>query len=273
MITHICTNLYKEYFNLRKKEDKNLYFLKIYKEFKHNTCIIPNILINDLIIDKIYDNHEHEINITYKSILKFSRNKFKDYINDLLMKNSYGSIIIYPVINNTDISYFCSAHVNSRFRYNMNEAVHMFYDNNFNICVIINTNAKAQYSLSTELYYKFNKLINIKNNNINVNPIIIGEDNRQWINNIMPNKKTKRDMLYIKNGIIFNIWIEYIKDQLQYYNYTLEDILVIVKDKNSFKKELNRCKNIYWNRDILLFTELLYLSNSEFLSELYKSEI
>lgn len=53
MRTYMCTNLYKEYFNLRKNEDKDLHFLEIYKNFISNTCIIPLFLINDLIINNI----------------------------------------------------------------------------------------------------------------------------------------------------------------------------------------------------------------------------
>ena len=261
MRTYMCTNLYKSYFNLRKNEDKDLHFLEIYKNFISNTCIIPLFLINDLIINNIYDKREQKFSISYKLLINLSKGNFKKHINELLKKNNNGSIIIYPFINTTDISCFCIKHMNLKFKFNKNESVNMFYDSNFNICVMINTNLKSKYSLSTELYYKFNKLINLKNITENIVPFIVGEENRQTLFSIIPNKNFKKDMLYIKNGIALNIWLEYLKDYLCYYNYKLEDILNIVKDKKSLKKELNKYKYVYWKRDILIFVTLLYFSN------------
>ena len=69
MRTYMCTNLYKSYFNLRKNEDKDLHFLEIYKNFISNTCIIPLFLINDLIINNIYDKREQKFSISYKLLI------------------------------------------------------------------------------------------------------------------------------------------------------------------------------------------------------------
>ncbi len=254
-------------------------FDKIINEFSiitedYNIFPVPKLLINDM-VDFCLTNSNKEKQYHYENILnKYAIDwkyypQFKENLELMINKNKYGSITLCPY--NTDnalFNFLKKYHKNfTNITDNSNIACIFDYDRNFNLCLLVNVKNSSKFlifkSIQHELIHWMQYVLNTETKKnygqFNDMKFSISNDDKEWL--LSATFADENMIKYLEQGFEFEPWVANCVENFEHSNYSLDEFQTIIKNKHKFESEYFKNQRNDDKLELLLFSELCYLSS------------
>lgn len=252
-------------------------FDKIINEFSlimedYNILPVPKILINDM-VEFCLNNPNKEKQYNYDDILnkytidwKYYK-QFKENLQLMLQQNKHGSITLYPY-NSADELIKFAKNYNISIKINDTSIAHIFdYNNNFDLCLLVNVKKSSNFlifkSIQHELIHWMQYVLNTETNKtyglFNNRSFHLSSVDKKWLITVT---NTNHNMIkYLEQGFEFEPWVANCVENFEHSNYKLDEFQSIIKDKKKFEAEYFKNQHNDDILELLLFSELCYLSS------------
>ena len=253
-------------------------FDKIINEFSlimedYNILPVPKILINDM-VEFCLNNPNKEKLYYYEDILnkytidwKYYK-QFKENLQLMLQQNKYGSITLYPYNSANNFINYVKKYHNISINVANTEIARIFnYNDKFELCLLVNVKNTSKFlifkSIQHELIHWMQYVLNTETKKtygkFNDKPFYINNTDKKWL--ITITNINHKMIKYLEQGFEFEPWVANCVENFEHSSYTLEEFQTIIKNKHKFETEYLKNQNVENVCELLLFTELCYLSS------------
>lgn len=195
-------------------------------------------------------------------------NQYKENLKHMLKNNKFGSIILYPYKTKHELIKILEKYPNDRI--NSDDLPHAqiySYDNNFNLCLLIYTNNVLKdfifKGIQHELIHWMQRVLSSETKKnygqFNDMKFSIANNDKKWLLSIA--EIDENIIKYLEQGFEFEPWVANCVENFEHSNYSLDEFQTIIKNKHKFESEYFKNQRNDDKLELLLFSELCYLSS------------